>query len=375
MNVSVLKNSLYRPESAASYIDAAAAGNLSPVRRAAFEQLKARGLPTAKLERFKFTNLLKFEKAQLTPGPSGLAPLDDKYLTNTPAEAFPDQMLWALNTLHTQGGLLVDKSGTYKLLHKGCEGMLQSPRLVINVPENGQVTIIEKFVGAGAVNHVADITVGRGGKLVYVREQAMDADAMCFTGLHAAIKRDASCDVVFLNTGASLSRADMWYELDEPGASAYAHGAQLITGDQVMDTTILIDHKAPNCGSNQKVRNVLNDRARGVFQGKVHVHQPAQKTDGYQLCNTIMLSDKAEMNTKPELEIYADDVKCSHGTTTGSLDETPLFYMRSRGIPEASARRLMLQSFVNESFDVVGDDEAREALVAAAETWLDHEVA
>lgn len=374
MNVSALKKSPYRPDSAASFLGADVAA-LSPARRAAYDQLKARGLPTPQLERYKFTNMLAFEKAGLVPGPSGLPALDDALLSNRPMEAFGDQMLWALNTLHNDGGLVIDKAGTYKLVHKGREGRLQSPRLVIDVPENGQVTIIEKFIGAGAINHAAQITVARGGKLVYVRTQAMDDTAYCFSNIHAVVKRDASCDVMFLNTGAKLSRAEMWYELDEQGASAYAHGAQLMTGEQVMDTTVLIDHKAPNCSSNQKVRNVLNGRARGVFQGKVHVHQPAQKTDGYQLCNTILLSDRAEMNTKPELEIYADDVKCSHGTTTGSLDETPLFYMRSRGIPEADARRLMLQSFVNESFDAVGDDEARAALVADAQGWLDHEVA
>jgi len=128
-------------------------------------------------------------------------------------------------------------------------------------------------------------------------------------------------------------------------------GCKLLDGAQHNDTTILIEHLAPNCYSNQNYRNVLNGQSRGVFQGKVHVHQIAQQTDGYQLCNTILQSDRAEMDTKPELEIYADDVKCSHGATTAQTDEEPLFYLQARGIPKDQARNILMQSFVGESLE------------------------
>lgn len=136
------------------------------------------------------------------------------------------------------------------------------------------------------------------------------------------------------------------------------------------DTTILIEHQAPHCNSNQFYRTLLDDGANGVFQGKVHVHQVAQKTDGYQLSNALLLSDKAEMDTKPELEIYADDVKCSHGATTGQLDEEPLFYLRSRGLSAAQARFLMIQAFLAEVIEKIGDEALEDEVNEQVAQWL-----
>ncbi len=127
----------------------------------------------------------------------------------------------------------------------------------------------------------------------------------------------------------------------------------------------------PHGRSNQFYRTLLDGNSRGVFQGKVHVHKPAQKTDGYQLSNAILLSDSAEMDTKPELEIYADDVKCSHGATTGQLDEEPMFYLRSRGLQEKEARLLLVQAFVDEVVDKIVDDDIREQVRGKAQSWLD----
>ncbi|MEM6781757.1 MAG: SufD family Fe-S cluster assembly protein, partial [Pseudomonadota bacterium] len=121
---------------------------------------------------------------------------------------------------------------------------------------------------------------------------------------------------------------------------------------------------------NQFYRTVLADEARGVFQGKVHVHQIAQKTDGYQLSNALLLSPLAEMDTKPELEIYADDVKCSHGATTGQLDEEPLFYMQARGIPKDQSRMLLNQAFLGEVLDKIGDEAVKTQCEQQIQEWL-----
>jgi Fe-S cluster assembly protein SufD len=145
--------------------------------------------------------------------------------------------------------------------------------------------------------------------------------------------------------------------LNGENGKCYLGGCKILDGDQHNDTTILIEHMAPNCYSNQNYRNVLNGQSRGVFQGKVYVDQIAQQTDGYQLCNTILQSDRAEMSTKPELEIYADDVKCSHGATTAQTDEEPLFYLQARGIPKDQARTILMQSFVTESLEAFEDNE------------------
>ena len=144
----------------------------------------------------------------------------------------------------------------------------------------------------------------------------------------------------------------------------------MLSGKQHGDTTLLVEHKAPHCQSNQLYRTILNNEARGVFQGKIHVHQIAQKTDGYQLSNNILLTPLAEMNIKPELEIYADDVKCSHGSTTGQLDETPMFYLRSRGLNETEARKLLLEAFIGEALEKITHEQVMEMITEKATQWL-----
>ena len=154
------------------------------------------------------------------------------------------------------------------------------------------------------------------------------------------------------------------------GGATHINGASLMRGKQHTDTTILIEHFAPHCDSKQSMRTVLDNQAHGVFQGKIHVHQPAQKTDGYQMSRALILSEGAEMDTKPELEIYADDVKCSHGSTTGQLDEEPLFYMRSRGIEKDAARALLIQSFIAEGMALSADQPWHEILTERIGQWL-----
>ena len=159
--------------------------------------------------------------------------------------------------------------------------------------------------------------------------------------------------------------------LREPGAVCHINGVALMRGEQHADTTILVEHLAPHCESNQNMRVILDDRAHGVFQGKIHVHQPAQKTDGYQLSRALLLSEGAEMDTKPELEIYADDVKCSHGATTGQMDEEPLFYMQSRGIGKEEAKALLIEAFAAEVLNFVEQQPWHGLLMERVRKWLE----
>lgn len=407
----------YRPDSAHAFLQQP--GDGAEWRGAALDQLKERGLPTPKLERWKYTNLLSFEKSGAAPAEktrflgdvvrlpwmrqnsrklifvNGYLVLGDARLTlagqgvnhrlsSAPMDDFNDGMLWALNTAFCADGpsLTIDEScngQTFEIIHitQGAEApLLSSPRSVIEVLPGCEATIIEQWIGTGTgavhTNHAVQVSVGAGATLKHIRMQLDRIDRTVLSSTHARLAKDANYNVIFLNAGAGLSRQEFWAELHEEGANATIHGAQLMRGRQVMDTTILIEHQAPNCTSNQTLRNVVDDQARGVFQGKVHVHQIAQKTDGYQLCNTIMLSPQGEMNTKPELEIYADDVKCSHGTTTGRLDETSMFYLQSRGIPADAARTMLLQAFIDTAFDGL-DDDIQTFLSAASEGWLTHE--
>ena len=133
-------------------------------------------------------------------------------------------------------------------------------------------------------------------------------------------------------------------------------------GSEHCDNTTLIEHLVPDTTCREVFKGVLDDESRAVFQGRIVVHKDAQRSDGHQLCKTLLLSTGAEIDAKPELEIYADDVKCSHGATTGQLDETALFYLRSRGVPEALARNLLVQSFLGEALDEIKSEDVRDAL-------------
>jgi Fe-S cluster assembly protein SufD len=150
---------------------------------------------------------------------------------------------------------------------------------------------------------------------------------------------------------------------------AHLNGAQLLSDGQHGDCTTFLDHAAPDCASRQTVKTVLAGKSRGVFQGKIHVHQIAQRTDGYQMNQALLLSDQAEIDSKPQLEIYADDVKCSHGATVGELDEEQLFYLRTRGIPSATARSMLIEAFLQEAVDSVEEETARNALATAVAGW------
>lgn len=399
----------YRPESAHGFLQNPSDG--APWRDAALAQLKARGIPTPKLERWKYTNLLSFEKSGATPAgkpalatnpvalpwmiqnsrklifANGYLVFGDKRLTrgeheiplsSAPMDTFNDGMLWALNTAFTADGpyLNLSEDSIVEIIHLGQghdHAQLSSPRGVIDIPANLNVTIIEQFMPVDVpvvhTNAALEIEIASGAKVTHIRVQEEGLDRTFLNTTHVRLAKDATYDAVFMNVGAGLSRQEYWVELLESGSHAAIKGVQLANHRQHMDTTVLIEHAAPDCSSNQTIRNVLAGNAVGVFQGKIHVHQIAQRTDGYQLCNTLMLSDRANMNIKPELEIYADDVKCSHGTTTGCMDETPLFYLRSRGIPEAEAKRMMLTAFIGDIFDHL-DDKIKDALMLRAENWL-----
>jgi Fe-S cluster assembly protein SufD len=147
------------------------------------------------------------------------------------------------------------------------------------------------------------------------------------------------------------------------------NGAQLLTGSQHADFTSVVRHAEPNGTSRQTVKNVLNGRSRGVFQGRIEVARHAQKTDGYQMNQALLLSPDAEIDSKPELEIFADDVKCSHGATVGELDAEQLFYLRSRGVPDSEARALLVRAFLAEALDLVTDESIRTILEQRVDAW------
>jgi Fe-S cluster assembly protein SufD len=174
-----------------------------------------------------------------------------------------------------------------------------------------------------------------------------------------------------MTSGAGVSRYQATIAFAGEGSRVETNGVNLLNGKQHADTTLLLDHAVPHCASREVFRAVVDDRAHSVFQGRIIVRPHAQKTDGKMMTRALLLSDEAEADNKPELEIFADDVTCGHGATAGALDESLLFYLRARGLSEKAAQALLIQAFVGEAIEGIADDDLREAVMAAAERWLE----
>ena len=274
----------------------------------------------------------------------------------------------ALNSAFMETGVVIRVSpGVRKLkpieiVHlngMASQPIIRHPRNLIVVEPNAKVTIVKhhsgREVGAYFTNAVTDINIGEGAGLKYYSVQSESRDATHLSTINVRVGMNGSYESFSLALGGRLSRCETNLGLYDEGASCSIAGAYMMRGREHCDNTTVIDHFAPNTKSREVFKGVLDDEASGVFQGRIRVHKAAQGTDGYQLSKSLLLSDNAVMNAKPELEIYADDVKCSHGATTGQLDETSLFYLRSRGVPEALARNMLIQSFLGEALDEISN--------------------
>jgi Fe-S cluster assembly protein SufD len=174
-----------------------------------------------------------------------------------------------------------------------------------------------------------------------------------------------------LTSGPIVSRYQAVMAFAGEGSQVHTNGVNLLNGRQHADSTLLLDHAVPNCESREVFRSVLDDRGHSVFQGRIIVRPNAQKTDAKMMTRALLLSDEAEADNKPELEIFADDVTCGHGATTGALDESLLFYLRARGLSEKEAQALLIQAFVGEAIESIANDALRELVISAARRWLD----
>ncbi len=241
----------------------------------------------------------------------------------------------------------------------------------ITLGQGASLTIIDIAKGDGVYWHnpVTDISLAAGAQLRHYRLQDESREAYNLSTIRAHIEAGAAYEHFTATIGAKLSRTEIHAALVGEQATAHLNAAQLLTDEQHGDFTTVVAHKAPNCPSRQTVRSVLAGLSRGVFQGRIEVDRIAQKTDGYQMSRALLLSPYAEMDIKPELQIYADDVKCSHGATIGTLDDAQLFYLRSRGIPEAEARSLLIRAFLDEALEPVQHADARVLFDAAIDNW------
>jgi Fe-S cluster assembly protein SufD len=234
--------------------------------------------------------------------------------------------------------------------------MLQ-PRNLIVVGENAQVQIIERHQSLNEnpflTNSVTEIFTGKNAFVDYYKIQNDLSNANLVDNTFISQERDSHASVHTFSFGGNITRNNLNFYHKDENVESTLKGITIIGNKQHVDHYTLVHHATPNCHSHQNYKTILNDSSTGVFNGKIYVEREAQKTDAFQQNNNILLSDKATINAKPQLEIFADDVKCSHGCTIGQLDETALFYMQQRGIPKKEARALLMYAFTNEVIDSV----------------------
>jgi Fe-S cluster assembly protein SufD len=241
---------------------------------------------------------------------------------------------------------------------------------VVRVEKGAEITLLESGPAAARFNKVMEVEVADGARFHHVRTQGRDHKRRAITHLFARLGEGSAYKSFTLTMNGALTRNEQVVELTGDDAVAHVAGACLGDGDFHHDDTVFVTHDAVACESRQVFKKVLRNGATGVFQGKILVKPGAQQTDGYQISQALLLDEDAQFLAKPELEIYADDVKCSHGSTTGAIDETGLFYLRSRGVPEGPATDLLVLAFLAEALAEIEDAQLAEEIHARLESWL-----
>ncbi len=415
--------------------DAQAAGWFGGLRDRGMRELAEAGLPTPRLEAWKYTNLRPLEKHDFVPAPvesdgpridriPSLQPAAEtthrlvfvngrfrdelSHLGSLPAGvtvgslagllreqpqrlephlgqlgSLEQQPMMALNTalmedgfvlLLDDGVVLAEPIDVVFIAAADSRALAFHPRNLMVLGRNSEATVLEHHAGQGRQatlsNLATEVWIGPGGRLRHYRKQEETRSAFHLSSAQLRLARDASYDSFVLSTGARLSRNEVKVELAGEGAECHLNGAYLMRGEQHCDTTTLVEHKVPHTTCREMFRGVLDDSARAVLQGRIVVAPGAPKSDGHQLCQTLILSDLAEIDAKPELEIFAEDVKSSHGATAGELDDDALFYLRSRGIPEARARHILIESFLGEAVQRIAAEGLCPALLSSVANWL-----
>jgi Fe-S cluster assembly protein SufD len=224
------------------------------------------------------------------------------------------------------------------------------PRIWLRLEENSQAVLIEHHIGQGAglTNAITEIDCARGATIDYVKLQEDGQDAYHLAAQHVSLAEDSHLEALHIDLGSKLARNDLQVHLNGTGSTANLYGLFLVDGERHVDNHTRIDHLGECTTSRENYRGVIDDRGRGIFNGKIIVHSGADQTDAQLNNRNLLLSSAAEVDTKPELEIYTDDVKCSHGATTGQLDTNAIFYLQARGIPKAQARQMLISAFARE---------------------------
>ncbi|MCG6903903.1 MAG: Fe-S cluster assembly protein SufD [Rhodobacter sp.] len=240
----------------------------------------------------------------------------------------------------------------------------------IKLEKGADLTILENGPAAARFNKVMEVDIAEGAAFHHVRTQGRDHERRAVTHVFARLGAESTFKSFTVTVNGMLTRNECVIELTGDDAIAHVAGAVVGDGDFLHDDTVFITHDAQRCESRQVFKKVLRNGATGVFQGKILVKKDAQKTDGYQISQALLLDEDAQFYAKPELEIYADDVICSHGSTSGAIDDEALFYLRSRGIPESEAQDLLVLAFLAEAIEEIEDSAIANDILARLEGWL-----
>jgi len=368
------------------------------LRRSGLADLRRTGLPGRKVEAWKFTSLQPVEKRGwrlaangaapfAAPLPQGvkLVPIAEALAEQgealakalAPAGHEPADALVSLNAALLRDGWLLDVAPGVQLpkpihldLRNDDADGLANITCLLRLGEGASAALFESHEGGGFSNSRIKIELASGARLFHARLQRQAVDAYHAGLTEARLGAGAEYRHISLMLGAAIARHELAVTLAGEGAQLDAQGLSLARGKAHLDHTLRLAHEAPGCNSNQLFKNVVDDHGHAVFQGRIRVAPGAQQTDAQQLCRTLLLSDDAAIDTKPELEILADDVKCSHGATVGDLDANMLFYLRARGIDAALARRLLLEGFAAEILEAIPAGDLRLPFIAALEDWF-----
>ncbi len=284
--------------------------------------------------------------------------------------------LAALNTAKAGSGFVIRVTGkspkpvAFNYLHEDeCSDVMIHH--VIKLEEGADLTLLENGPAAARFNKVMEVDVGDGAAFHHVRAQGRDHERRAVTHLFARLGRESSFKSFTMTVNGVLTRNEAVIEFTGDNAHARIAAACAGDGDFHCDNTVFITHDAENCESRQVFKKVLRNGATGVFQGKILVKPGAQKTDGYQISQALLLDDDSNFLAKPELEIYADDVACSHGSTCGAIDEAALFYLTSRGIPRVDAQNMLVLAFLAEAMAEIEDEALAHDIQSRLERWME----
>tara|TARA_R110000787_G_scaffold13918_27_gene43297 strand:- start:387 stop:1481 length:1095 start_codon:yes stop_codon:yes gene_type:complete len=329
----------------------------SEQRQAAFDHFMSKGLPTRQSESWKYTDLSRLKS--LAPDIS-LIKNDVSLELSSDADAIE-----SLNAAFCSGGLdevvTSDTPSGQVVLASGAGHRRHRIRVAANV---SAVIALDIDPAADFQTVLLDLHLEAGSKVYLHRFHKASSSSRHITRVRASLDRDSLLDASTIDLGGMLSRHELNVDLVGPGSEIRLRSLFVCSDKEHIDNQTRFDHRAPHCTSYENIRGMARDTSRGVFNGRIVVHPEGQKTDSEQRIASLILSPKAEIDAKPELEIYADDVKCAHGATFGQIDDKALFYLRSRGIPEAEARALLTLAFAMEPLRKIPHDAFRQSMIA-----------